>query len=299
MSFHIFEILSLWGMVFVGAISTLYTVLISKDDYLRRSAIFNLTSYLITSAAVFFFIKDFLPTYSYFKSLQSSWRPLAGWNIVVYIFFTDYLFYLYHRLTHSIPLLWTGHFSHHSGDRLHLSLILRDNILANIFTLPIGLLGIPLGFNPYGIYICVRFILFYQSFLHFYVKKDIPYLKYIFVTPYNHIIHHSTKFEGLGQNFGGILCWWDRLAGTYREGTSYLQSFGIPGLMNPNSLWKINVIPAKDLIKECYAMKSLWPLFKVTSFPDQYRFHLRTALIYSFGAFLLILLILKAVISFN
>ena len=261
MDFYYIEIASLWGTAIVGTLATIYTVVFTKDRAVRKSAVFNLSSFLLTSLVLQLVIDRLSPTYAFSYSLQKDWVPLRGVNILIYMFFADFLFYLYHRLTHTIPVLWTGHYSHHSGDKLHLSLVIRDNIVSHIFVLPMGLLGIPLGLTPYGLFICLRFVIFYQAFLHFKTERDWPLFKYFLVTPYNHIIHHSTRFDGAGHNFGGILCIWDRLCGTYRAGQEYLGSFGIRDLHNPDSLWHINTQPILGLLKECWEQKSLKPLF--------------------------------------
>lgn len=259
MDFHFIEMASFWGTGVVGSLATLVTVVVSKNEKLRKAAVFNLVSFLFTSIMVHLVVKKVLPNYALFFRLKDSWVPLTGFSILYYLIFTDYVFYLYHRFVHSVPLFWTGHFSHHSGDQMHPSLIIRDNVLAHVFALPLGLLGIPLGLNPHGVFVCVRFITFYQSFLHFPVTRDLPVLKYLIVTPYNHILHHSKTFDGYGQNFGGILSIWDRLCGTYRDSAKYLGEYGVEGLKNPNSLWNLNVLPISNLIRDCYRSKSLAP----------------------------------------
>lgn len=261
MSFYYVEVASLWGTAIVGTFATIYSVIFSRDKVSRRSAVFNLVSFLITSLALQFVIDRISPTYAFSFQLQHKWILPQGASIFVYLFFADFLFYLYHRLTHTIPILWVGHYSHHSGDKLHLSLVIRDNIVSHIFVLPMGLLGIPLGVTPYGLYICMRFVIFYQAFLHFKTKRDWPILNYFLVTQYNHVIHHSTRFDGAGHNFGGILCIWDRLCGTYRAGDEYLNAIGIRDLKNPDSLWNINAVPTLELLKKCWTARSAGPLF--------------------------------------
>jgi sterol desaturase/sphingolipid hydroxylase (fatty acid hydroxylase superfamily) len=249
-----------WAMAAVGTVATLYTVLFSEDRELKSSALFNLLSFIVTTIAVIAVVNKFKPDYSVVKQWQSNWIPFEGANLILYFLFADLIFYLYHRVTHAIPFFWLGHFSHHSGSHLHLSLIIRDNVLAHVATLPIGLLGIPFGLSPAGLVIFIRLILLYQSFLHFKVSKDIPFVNLLFVTPYNHIIHHSMRHEGYGQNFGGILNIWDRICGTYREGDEYLEAFGVAHVKNPNSLWSLNVVPIKTLLLQCFNNRSLKPL---------------------------------------
>lgn len=288
MDMYFLEIASYWGMAIVGAVATLYTVLKSREREERHSAIFNLLSFLVGTTFLHLVIRNFFPGYSFWYKLRDSWLPFRGLNIFLYFIFADYLFYIYHRLVHRVPILWLGHYAHHSGVRLHLSLIIRDSILGHIFVLPIALLGVPLGLSPYGLFIWIRIITFYQAFLHFPVTKDIPVLKYIFITPYNHIIHHSTCFKDAGHNFGGILSFWDRLSGTYREGEQYLKGFGIPGLERPDSLWGINTLPMIELVKKCWHEKSLWPLFSFKEVPPLYQSGWVSVALYSLSLVLLI-----------
>lgn len=257
---------SFWGLPLIGAIATLITVLVSQDEQLRRSAIYNLFFFMLGTLFLFFVKRQFFPSYGFVMKLRSDWLPFQGWNILLYLLFADFIFYAYHRLTHFFPLLWIGHFSHHATDKLHLSLPLRENILIHIFVLPLPIFGIPLGLSPEWVFFWLRIIIFYQIFLHIHVSKDIPLLKYILVTPYFHIIHHSKKFDGSGQNFGGLFSFWDRIFGTYREGQEYLKEFGLEGLQNTNSLWTLNVEPLTDLARQCWQKRSLKPL---VIFPEQ------------------------------
>jgi sterol desaturase/sphingolipid hydroxylase (fatty acid hydroxylase superfamily) len=42
-------------------------------------------------------------------------------------------------------------------------------------------------------------------------------LRWVFVTPDMHRVHHSVEADETNSNFGFNLAWWDRLFGTYRE----------------------------------------------------------------------------------
>lgn len=261
-SFLFTEFFLFWGTAAVGTLSVLFTVCFNKKKDFRSFAVFNLVCFLFTTVISLLVLDQIRPSYHFFYSLRTAWIPFNGWNIILYVIFTDLLFYFYHYLTHAIPILWIGHYAHHSGTKLHPSLIIRDSILSQIFVLPISLLGIPIGFSPVFIFLIIKLITFYQGFLHFYVTRDIPILSYIFITPYNHIIHHSIKFEGSGQNFGGILCVWDRIFGTYRSGAEYLLAFGIPNENYTDSLWTINLKPLLNLFYKMKKDGSIKAVFK-------------------------------------
>ncbi len=248
-----------WGKFVVSVIAALATIVWARDSKLKTYVVFNIWSFVF-AMTINYLILDRFFNFSFQPKNHTPWRSFSGVNIFLYFIFSDWLFYFYHRFVHTIPLFWTGHFAHHSGSKLHLTLILRENILSQIFTLPFALLGIPLGLQPLGIVAMIRLIIFYQSFLHYEVKDDLPIFNLAFVTPYNHILHHSTVYRGTGHNFGGILNIWDKLGGTYSDEKEYLKEFGVPGKKEENSLWALNIAPLIDLAQDCWRRRSLLPL---------------------------------------
>ncbi|CAN5458590.1 hypothetical protein BH10BDE1_BH10BDE1_07810 [soil metagenome] len=258
---RLFDLINFWGLPAIAAVSVLLLVLFSKDQSLRRTAIFSLFTFVITTFFVLYIKRKYFFDYRFFYGLRNDWLPFSGWNILIYLVFADFIFYFYHRFSHVVPILWIGHLGHHATDHLHFAQSVRENILIHIFILPMGLLGISFALSPEGVFACIRFIFLYQGFLHFRARSDIPFLKYIFVTPYFHIAHHSKKFVGAGQNYGGLFSVWDRIFGTHHEGPEFHASFGLEGWNNTNSLWTLNVTPATDLLRLCWKQKSLTPLF--------------------------------------
>ncbi len=255
------EFLLYWCLALIASVATLVTVFVSKNKGLRRFVIFNLSNFLISTAFLYFIVKAFGPNYGLLLKKSSSWLSFTGPNILIYLLFSDFLFYLYHRMTHAIPLLWLSHYSHHTATHMHISVIARDSILTHVFTFPFALIGASLGLSPSWVYICIRIIVLYQSLLHFNATKDIPYLKYFLVTPYNHIMHHSINFTGSGHNFGGLLCIWDRAFNTFVDSPRYLHHYGVPGLVNPDRYFNIHFSPLLRLFKKCFSNKSLRPIF--------------------------------------
>jgi CDP-diglyceride synthetase len=58
------------------------------------------------------------------------------------------------------------------------------------------------------------------------------YLKYLFVTPSMHRIHHSIKISEYNTNYGFNLSLWDRLMGTYNENFKNKLILGLPNFRN-------------------------------------------------------------------
>ena len=53
-------------------------------------------------------------------------------------------------------------------------------------------------------------------------------LRYIFVTPQSHRVHHSSEEEFFDMNYGVTLCIWDRLFGTHSHTDFAYPKTGIP-----------------------------------------------------------------------
>jgi sterol desaturase/sphingolipid hydroxylase (fatty acid hydroxylase superfamily) len=66
-----------------------------------------------------------------------------------------------------------------------------------------------------------------------------PVLRWLFVTPDMHRVHHSIVARETNSNFGFNLPWWDRLFGTYRaqpEAGHERMTLGLPQFRDPKEL---------------------------------------------------------------
>lgn len=141
---------------------------------------------------------------------------------------SDFTRYWLHKLMHSIPILWEFHKVHHSakvltpitfyrihpvenllfGFRYALSIGIVSGIFLYFFGAMLGIIDI-LGVN---IFLFI-FSLLGSNLRHSHIKIKYPYiLENIFISPYQHQIHHSTKYYN--KNYGGYLAIWDKLFGT-------------------------------------------------------------------------------------
>ncbi|MGV3667603.1 MAG: sterol desaturase family protein, partial [Leptospira bouyouniensis] len=73
--------------------------------------------------------------------------PSSFLHWIVLFVLLDFLFYLAHRYSHEIKILWASHVVHHSSEEFNLSVALRQSFIRNIgigmFYLPLALLGFP------------------------------------------------------------------------------------------------------------------------------------------------------------
>jgi sterol desaturase/sphingolipid hydroxylase (fatty acid hydroxylase superfamily) len=152
---------------------------------------------------------------------------------------SDFTRYWLHRFMHTIPWLWKFHKVHHSAEVLTPITFYRVHPIENIlfgfrFTLTIGIVtGIFIFFfggqlslmDVLGVnVISFVFNMIGVNIRHSHIKlRYFPWIEKIFISPFQHQIHHSTQFYNY--NFGGSLAIWDLWFGSIKysnETFSYL-----------------------------------------------------------------------------
>ncbi|NMN97596.1 sterol desaturase family protein [Antrihabitans stalactiti] len=130
---------------------------------------------------------------------------------VALFFADDFVYYWYHRLHHTVRVLWGSHVVHHSSQFYNLSTAVRQTwtpMTALPFWLPLAFLG----FSPWMILFQQSISLVYQFFLHTERIDKLPRpIEFVLNTPSHHRVHHGSNSEYLDKNYGGILIVWDRL----------------------------------------------------------------------------------------
>jgi sterol desaturase/sphingolipid hydroxylase (fatty acid hydroxylase superfamily) len=141
-----------------------------------------------------------------------------NWPSLIALFLlTDLAFYVEHRCSHRIRLMWASHSVHHSTERMTAAAAFRLSwtpILSGIvlFYLPI----VWIGFDPVWVFGMASAGLTYQFFIHTELVPRIGWLEWILNTPSTHRVHHASNAEYVDKNFGGVLLIWDHLFGTYQ-----------------------------------------------------------------------------------
>ncbi len=145
---------------------------------------------------------------------------------ISYFIFDDFLRFLHHYLMHKIPFLWHFHKTHHSAKILTpITLYRAHPVEIALATFRNSLsLGLATGvfvylfhsqltfFTLFG----VHFMGFAFNFLgsnlrHSHIPISFGALEYIFISPYQHQIHHSVRSEHFDSNFGVSLSIWDQI----------------------------------------------------------------------------------------
>lgn len=140
--------------------------------------------------------------------------------IVTSLLALDFLDYALHWLEHRVPVLWRLHLVHHCDVDVDLTTELRHHpgeaILSSTMLLAVvAIFGAP----PFAIFLFM--LLQSISGLWQHSNTRIPttldrIVRWVFVTPDMHRIHHSICRSETDSNYTNLFSFWDRLFGTYR-----------------------------------------------------------------------------------
>ncbi|MGB1316726.1 MAG: sterol desaturase family protein [Flavobacteriales bacterium] len=179
---------------------------------------------------------------------------------------SDFATYIVHFLFHKIPVFWEFHKIHHSATfmnpitqyRIHpvelvvnnakgiLVLGLVTGVFRHFSANPINEVEI-IGANIFSF----AFLLFGANLRHSRIPlKYFGWLEYIFISPYQHQIHHSNKEAHFDKNMGSKLAIWDWMFGTLiRSESVKSMQFGIGKTeeVRYNSLLKNLYMPFRNL----------------------------------------------------
>ncbi len=180
----------------------------------------------------------------------------------------DLSYYLYHRLQHTVPVLWELHKVHHSAeimigvtkDRVHpLDEIMNrwwDGIIPGLcygIWLFFALDPVELTVFGLNVYVLRNVILMMDFVRHTHLKLTYGrYLDVVFLSPHYHQLHHSVAPEHWDRNFGLSLSVWDRMFGTLvipKKDEDFV--FGLTDREHEEyqSLYRLHVLPLKKIVQ--------------------------------------------------
>jgi sterol desaturase/sphingolipid hydroxylase (fatty acid hydroxylase superfamily) len=144
-------------------------------------------------------------------------RPL---EIIGAVVLMDYTLYLWHVLTHRVPLLWRFHAVHHVDLDLDASTALRFHFGERAVSVPYRAAQVMLiGVDPEALSYWQTFLSLSILFHHSNVRLPQALesaLSWFLVTPRMHGIHHSIKTSEANTNWSSGLALWDHLHRTFR-----------------------------------------------------------------------------------
>ena len=121
-----------------------------------------------------------------------------------------------HMLRHKVRVLWVFHEVHHSQSQMNPFTLFRVHPMDYLFAEFIIFLPALLFEETLGIVLSYLIISrLHDALTHSNIRTNLGPLRYIFVTPQSHRVHHSSETEYFDMNYGVTLCVWDRLFGTH------------------------------------------------------------------------------------
>jgi sterol desaturase/sphingolipid hydroxylase (fatty acid hydroxylase superfamily) len=140
-------------------------------------------------------------------------------EVVAAVLLLDLAIYLQHLLMHRVPLLWRLHRVHHAdldidlttGSRFHTIEIIVSMLIKGVVILFLG---------PALIAVLVFEVLLNGMAIFNHANISLPpaverVVRYLFVTPDMHRVHHSVIKRETNSNYGFNLSIWDRMFRTY------------------------------------------------------------------------------------
>ncbi|HMV49436.1 MAG TPA: sterol desaturase family protein [Blastocatellia bacterium] len=162
----------------------------------------------------------------------------------------DYTLYVWHYLTHKVPLLWRCHVVHHADLDLSVTTALRFHFAELLLSVPFRLVQVRLlGVSPPAFTLWQRLLFLSVMFHHSNVGLPIDWerrLNRFIVTPRMHGIHHSIVREETDSNWSSGLTVWDWLHGTLRRDVpQQAVTIGVPAYRAPEQVTfaKITAMP--------------------------------------------------------
>jgi sterol desaturase/sphingolipid hydroxylase (fatty acid hydroxylase superfamily) len=168
-------------------------------------------------------------------------RMPAWLEVALSVALLDYTLFVWHYLTHRIPLLWRLHQSHHVDLDLDASTALRFHPAEMLLSAPWrGAQVFLLGISPFSLSLWQLMTLLEIMFHHSNIELPLDFerkLVKITVTPRMHGIHHSIVQEETDSNWSTIFTWPDLIHGTLQLNVPQNEvTIGVPAFQDPKEL---------------------------------------------------------------
>ena len=147
-----------------------------------------------------------------FGSIHTAW---LYW--IALVIGEDFMFYWLHRIDHYCRFFWATHVTHHSCEKLNLTVGFRSSVFEPlyrfIYFIPLALCG----FKAIDIVFIYSATQIWGILVHTEYVKSLGPLEWILTTPSHHRVHHASNTLYLDKNLGMLLIIWDRMFGTFQK----------------------------------------------------------------------------------
>lgn len=283
---HLLYLLSSLGLAYFvyrkyNEKGSFWSYIFKKEVWLSRSAfvdyglvffnafikVFMIGPYLVFGFYISYQLEALLPEWFGYPSSGLSVTSTIVLYTIVLTIAMDLSTYVVHYFMHRVSLLWEFHKIHHSATslnpvtqyRIHPVELIINNVKA---TLVLGLVtGVfrYLSAHPIEEYTLIganvlsfAFLFFGSNLRHSHIPlKYYNWLEYIFISPFQHQIHHSDDERHFNTNMGSKLAIWDWMFGTLVRSESVESvKFGIGEheVKRYDSVWKNLIMPFRNIL---------------------------------------------------
>lgn len=202
--------------IIIIGIEILFTHFHHRKAYTVKDTLANIYLMLLNSSIDLAFRVVYMAvlSYCYNHKIASITNTYLYW--ITLVIAEDFLYYWLHRFDHEIRFFWATHITHHSSQKMNLTVGFRSSVFQPlyrfIYFIPLALVG----FNVIDIALVYSATQIWGILVHTETVKKLGWLEYIFVTPSHHRVHHGSNAKYLDKNMGMFLIIWDKMFGTFQ-----------------------------------------------------------------------------------
>ena len=174
--------------------------------------------------------------------------PLWAMWVLTFIMI-DFVFYIYHRMSHRVRFLWAIHLSHHSSEEMNFAVSFRQAWFGPISKIPFFMVLPLLGFDPTIIAVAGVMSTLWGIVGHTQIVGKLGFIEWVFNTPSHHRVHHGSNKQYIDKNYGNLLIIWDRIFGTFEPEEEPVR-FGLVNNVNTYNPTKITFMAWASMIDD-------------------------------------------------
>ena len=160
----------------------------------------------------------------------------------------DFVFYIYHRISHRVNFLWAIHMSHHSSEEMNFAVSFRQAWFGPVSKIPFFMMMPLIGFDPTIIAVAGVISTLWGIVGHTQIVGKLGPLEWIFNTPSHHRVHHGSNSQYIDKNYGNLLIIWDRMFGTFEPEKEPVK-YGLVNNVNTYNPTKITFMGWQDIYR--------------------------------------------------
>jgi sterol desaturase/sphingolipid hydroxylase (fatty acid hydroxylase superfamily) len=168
----------------------------------------------------------------------------------------DFVFYIYHRMSHRVRFLWAIHMSHHSSEEMNFAVSFRQAWLGPVSKIPFFMTLPLIGLDPTIIAIAGVVSTLWGIVGHTQIINKLGLLEWVFNTPSHHRVHHGSNDQYIDKNYGNLFIVWDRIFGTF-EPEEETVKYGLVNNVNTFNPIKITFMGWSSMFKDIKKSQTL------------------------------------------